>query len=69
MIKNTLINHIEKLHTTKMGVNRIKRNLTLETEDVVAYCKRKILDNDCRIYKQGKTGLDSFYLIANTKNQ
>ncbi|MCI8272014.1 MAG: DUF3781 domain-containing protein [Erysipelotrichaceae bacterium] len=52
--KNPLINHIAKLHTTEMGVDRIKRNLTLETEDVVAYCKRKILDSDCRIYKQGK---------------
>lgn len=67
--KNTLINHIEKLHTTKMGIDRIKRNLTLETEDVVAYCKRKILDNDCQIYKQGKNWyceIDSIRITVNS---
>ena len=34
-----------KLHTTKMGINRIKKNLNLKDEDVVEYCKNKMLDN------------------------
>lgn len=32
-----LINNIDSVHTTELGVVRIKRNLKLETEDVVYY--------------------------------
>ena len=46
--------NIEKLHTTKMGENRIQRNLKLNTDLVVDYCKNKILDPNCMIYRQGK---------------
>jgi hypothetical protein len=52
--KEILISNIDKLHTTAMGVDRIKRNLKLETSDVVAYCKQKIMEKDCHIYRQGK---------------
>lgn len=49
-----LLNNIDKVHTTKMGIDRIKKNLRLDTNDVVEYCKNKVLDNNCNIYKQGK---------------
>ena len=52
--KHTLLNNIELVHTTEMGVDRIKRNLKLETNDVVEYCKQKILNKACNIYRQGK---------------
>ena len=52
--KEILISNIDKLHTTAMGVDRIKRNLKLESSDVVAYCKQKIMEKDCHIYRQGK---------------
>ena len=52
--KKILLANIDKIHTTEMGVNRIKRNLKINTENVVKYCKEKILDNNCNIYKQGK---------------
>lgn len=51
--KQILLNDIDKVHTTVMGVDRIKKNLNL-TDDVVDYCKKKILDKNCNIYKQGK---------------
>lgn len=51
--KQILLNNIDKVHTTVMGVDRIKKNLNL-TDDVVDYCKKKILDKNCNIYKQGK---------------
>lgn len=54
MNKEVLLANIEKLHTTKMGVDRIKKNLKLDTKDVVDYCKKKILDKNCSIYRQGK---------------
>lgn len=36
--KQVLINNIDKLHTTDMGIDRIKRNLKIDN-DVVKYCK------------------------------
>ena len=37
-----LIQNIEKIHTTPMGILRIKRNLCLVDCDVVEFCKNKI---------------------------
>lgn len=54
MNKEVLLSNIDKVHTTKMGVARIKKNLKLDTNDVVLYCKDKVLDKKCNIYKQGK---------------
>lgn len=54
MNKELLLTNVDKLHTTKIGITRIKRNLKLNTDDVVQYCKTKILDKNCNIYKLGK---------------
>ena len=40
---NALLFNINKLHTTKMGIDRIRKNLNLSEVDVVKYCKDKIL--------------------------
>ena len=52
--KELLTDNIDKIHTTEMGIGRIKRNLKLDTSDVVGYCKDLILDRNCHIYQQGK---------------
>ena len=52
--KQVLFNNIDKVHTTEMVIDRIKKNLKLDTDDVVEYCKNKVLDKNCNIYKQGK---------------
>ena len=52
--KQRLLDNINKVHTTEMGIDRIKKNLKLNTNDVVEFCKNKILDKNCNIYKQGK---------------
>ena len=49
-----LLEHIEKLHTTPMGIDRIKRNLKLDDRDIVEHCKRITLDADANISRQGK---------------
>lgn len=55
-MKNDLIENIEKLHTTPMGVERIRRNLSLgdDVKDVVEFCRGKILDDKAEISRQGK---------------
>lgn len=52
--KKILLDNIDKIHTTNMGIDRIKRNLRIDSADVVEYCKNRILDNSCNIYKKGK---------------
>jgi len=52
--KQILLNNIDKVHTTEMGIDRIKKNLKLDNDDVVEYCKNKVLNKDCNIYKRGK---------------
>ena len=49
-----LLEKIDKLHTTPMGVERIKRNLKLDDIDVVDYCKQIVLDLNATISRQGK---------------
>ena len=49
-----LIENIEKIHTTEMGVDRIRKNLGLGDVDVVAWCKTKILDKNAFITREGK---------------
>ncbi len=54
MSKEILLSNIKRIHTTGMGIDRIKKNLKIDINDVVEYCKNKILDKNCNIYKQGK---------------
>lgn len=49
-----LLNHLDKLHTTELGVVRIKRNLSIDMNDVVAWCKDKINSAHAIITKRGK---------------
>ena len=50
---NALTENINKIHTTELGMERIKRNLNLPTDDVVNWCKQKIEQAD-EIVRKGK---------------
>lgn len=52
--QNELLNNLDKLHTTELGVVRIKRNLSLETDDVVGWCREKINSDNAVITRNGK---------------
>lgn len=51
---NDLIENITKLHTTEMGIERIKRNLQIDVTDIVQWCRERILKRDAVIEKRGK---------------
>ena len=53
-MKNLLIENINRLHTTDGGADRIRKNLELGNIDVVAWCRKKILDANSVIEKHGK---------------
>lgn len=52
--KLILLSNMDKVHTTDLGLERIKKNLNLNSNDVVKYCKNKILNKNCYIYKKGE---------------
>lgn len=67
---NLLLHNIDKLHTTKLGVEKIKRNLNINS-DVVNYLKNKILDKNCVITKKGKNYycmIDNIIITVNSYN-
>ena len=51
---NELLENLDKLHTTELGVVRIKRNLSLDTENVVEWCRNKINSDNAVITRTGK---------------
>lgn len=57
MDKQILMDNIERIHTTVMGADRIKKNLSLDEADVVEWCKSKIMSekgNDIEAVKASK---------------
>ena len=59
-MKKELLNNIKKIHTTELGILRIKNNLGLETDDVVNWCKRQ-LKKSKEIVMKGK----NWYIYRN----
>ena len=53
---------IENIHTTPLGIQRIKRNLNLATDAVVSYCKQKIKQAG-RCERKGK----NWYVITDAE--
>lgn len=52
-----LLRNIAKLHTTKLGIERVRKNLVLN-EDVVVWCKNAICSKEANIIRRGK----NFYI-------
>jgi len=49
-----LLDNLEKVHTTEMGVDRIKRNIGVDVDDIVKYCVDKIKQDNAVIERKGK---------------
>ena len=49
-----LLNNLDKVHTTEMGVDRIRRNIEVDAEDIVEYCISKIMQENAVIDRKGK---------------
>jgi len=52
--KTILLQNLEKIHTTPMGINRIKKNLCIDVEDVISWTKEKISNKNSKITRKGK---------------
>ena len=52
MENNELLNHLDKLHTTELGVVRIKRNLALDNDHVVDWCRNMIPSVEASMWRR-----------------
>lgn len=52
--KEQLIMALSQLHTTKLGMERIHKNIGCAYEEGVAWCKHAILDEHSRCMRKGK---------------
>ena len=53
-MNNQLLQNISKLHTTQLGAERIRKNLSLEADDAVEWCREKISSDCAVITRKGK---------------
>lgn len=63
-----LLDNLDKIHTTKMGVDRIKKNLNIDTEDVVNYLVNKIKSSNAVIERKAKNWYVTIHNIVITIN-
>ena len=53
-VENELLERLDKLQTTELGIVRIKRSLSLDVDDVVEWCRDKIKSDNAVITRNGK---------------
>lgn len=67
-MENELIKNLDKLHTTDMGIDRIKRNLNINVDDVVKYCADITRKQESIIERKGKNWYVHFENVIITIN-
>ena len=60
-LQSDLLLNLNNLHTTEMGIERIKKNLSINIDDVVNWCRQKICDPSADIIRRGK----NYYITIN----
>ena len=53
-LRSDLLLNLNSLHTTEMGIERIKKNLSIDIDDVVNWCRQKISNPNANIIRRGK---------------
>ena len=69
-MKEKLLFNIDKIHTTRLGEERIKKNLNI-ANDVILYLKEKIKNSKSIVYKKGKNyycEIDNIIITINSYN-
>ena len=52
-MNNEMLNNLDKIHSTELGIERIKKNLNINPDNVIEWCKEKIEKADS-ISRNGK---------------
>ncbi len=51
---NDILQNIDRIHTTPMGVERLRRNMNIREGDIVEIVKKLLIAEDARIERVGK---------------
>ena len=54
MIDGELAVHLDRLHTTPLGAERVRRNLSADVEDVAAWCRQSLASPEAEAHRVGK---------------
>jgi hypothetical protein len=60
--------NLKRIHATKLGEERIKKNLCLDVNNVVDWCREKIQNPQSAIFRRGKNWyirIDDYELTVN----
>lgn len=71
MLKECVISNIDKVHTTRLGKERIINHIKIDENDIVDYLKNKIQDDKCSVFKRGKNyycDIDDLRITLNSFN-
>ena len=52
--KKELIRNLDRLHTTPLGMERMKHNLNVDAEDMVEWCRSQIKGGNVMVVHKGK---------------
>jgi len=69
-MNNGLLNNLDKIHSTELGIERIKKNLNINPDNVIEWCRERIERAD-RISRSGKNWyvhVDDFILTINASS-
>lgn len=66
--ENDLLKNLDKVHTTKLGLVRIKQNLNLDCDDVVEWCLDRIKSKKAEFIRKGKNWYVEFEYFVITIN-
>lgn len=57
-----LLENVDKIHTTELGIKRIQKNAhLLENDDAISWCKALVMNPKADIVRKGKTGMLRFF--------
>lgn len=68
-MKNKILKNKDKIHTTELGVERIRRNLNLNTENIIEYCVDIIQNKKSIVSEKGKNYYINYENIEITLNK
>lgn len=69
--KSMLIRYIDEIHTTELGLERIKKNLSLGDIDIINYIKELIQNPNSKVIMKGKNlyvDIDDINITINSSN-
>jgi len=69
-VNNDLLMNLNKIHSAELGIERIKRNLNINPDNIIEWCRERIekADNISRSGKNWYVHVDDFIFTVNASS-